>query len=133
MAEHTLAQHAPAPAPEVRLDDVLALAGGEGGAWAHRVLGVPLGADDAAIRKAFYRLSLAMHPDHNPRDRERATAAQETLNLAYRTLTGDSDGARVAGINGSRKLVRKVLIETLLSMATNQDEGCTEKHALQVC
>ena len=23
---------------------------GEGGAWAHRVLGVPLGADDAAIR-----------------------------------------------------------------------------------
>ena len=75
MAEHTLAQHAPAPAPEVRLDDVLALAGGEGGAWAHRVLCVPLGADNAAIRKAFYRLSLAM-PDHNPRDRERATIAQ---------------------------------------------------------
>jgi hypothetical protein len=91
MAEHALVGGS--PAQEVRLDDVLALAGGEGGAWAHRVLGVPLGADDAAIRRAFRKLSLAMHPDRNPDDRERATAAQETLNLAYHALAGAAEGA----------------------------------------
>ncbi|MCP4804156.1 MAG: J domain-containing protein [Proteobacteria bacterium] len=52
----------------------------------HEVLGVPAGADEDAIRKAFRKKALQWHPDRNPSP-EATTRFQECVD-AYETLRG---------------------------------------------
>lgn len=69
-----------------------------------------------------------------PQDLEMALISPPALPPLSEALVAPKDavdGARVAGINGSRRMIRAKLVEALLGMATNFDEGCTEKHALQ--
>ena len=54
----------------------------------YAVLNVPVGADAAAIKKAYRTLSLQYHPDKNP-DPEATVYFTESITPAYKTLTDD--------------------------------------------
>ena len=51
----------------------------------YRILGLPRGADEAAIRSAFRRLALRHHPDRNPGSKE-AEERFKTIVAAYEIL-----------------------------------------------
>ncbi|KAL3939661.1 MAG: hypothetical protein SGBAC_005662 [Bacillariaceae sp.] len=63
-------------APNLRSDDY------------YQILGVPRGADDGAIRKAYKKLAVKWHPDKNPGDEEATTNFQK-ISEAYATLTDE--------------------------------------------
>lgn len=77
------------------IDDVLAVEETDGSAWAYRALGVPFGAGDDVLKRAFKRCSLRIHPDRNPANQERATAAFKMLNRAYHVVTGDEEEVKL--------------------------------------
>eukprot|EP00538_Stauroneis_constricta_P011818 CAMPEP_0119563650 /NCGR_PEP_ID=MMETSP1352-20130426/24211_1 /TAXON_ID=265584 /ORGANISM="Stauroneis constricta, Strain CCMP1120" /LENGTH=364 /DNA_ID=CAMNT_0007612287 /DNA_START=147 /DNA_END=1241 /DNA_ORIENTATION=+ len=52
----------------------------------YQVLGVPRGADDAALKKAYKKLAVKWHPDKNPGD-ETATKNFQKVSEAYATLS----------------------------------------------
>ena len=52
----------------------------------YEVLGVERDADDAALKKAYRKLALKLHPDKNPGDEAAAEKFKE-LGAAYETLT----------------------------------------------
>jgi len=54
----------------------------------YQILGVPRGADDGAIRKAYKKLAVKWHPDKNPGD-EQATKNFQKISEAYATLTDE--------------------------------------------
>lgn len=54
----------------------------------YQILGVPRGADDGAIRKAYKKLAVKWHPDKNPGDEE-ATRNFQKISEAYATLTDE--------------------------------------------
>lgn len=64
-------------------------------------LGVPPEATEAEIRKAFYKQSLAHHPDKNP-DNPKATEMFQNISEAYRIL-GDGDRRRAYDLKGKEK------------------------------
>ena len=67
-------------------------------------LGIPTDADDAAIKKAYRKLSLKYHPDKNPGD-EVAKAKQAEISLAYETLS-DPEKRQVYDLEGIEGLER---------------------------
>jgi len=52
----------------------------------YEVLGVPKGADDAALKSAFRKLAMQYHPDKNPGDTEAERKFKE-INEAYQVLS----------------------------------------------
>jgi curved DNA-binding protein len=52
----------------------------------YAVLGVPKGADDAAVKKAYRKLAKTLHPDKNPGD-SKAEARFKTVNHAFDVLS----------------------------------------------
>ncbi|MBN1857141.1 MAG: DnaJ domain-containing protein [Dehalococcoidia bacterium] len=56
----------------------------------YQVLGVPRGASDADIKKAYRRLAMEFHPDRNPGKEKEATEKFKQINEAYGIL-GDPD------------------------------------------
>lgn len=67
---------------------------------AYAVLGLPVGADDKEIRKAYRKLAVKYHPDKNPAGRD----TFEKIQKAYDALTstrGGAAGADGAGGHGS--------------------------------
>ena len=68
------------------------------------VLGVPPTADAAAIRKAYLRASLRLHPDKNPGREEEAKAEFVQIGRAYETLRDPSTRAAYdAEVAGGRR------------------------------
>ncbi len=59
----------------------------------YRILGVPVDADQAAIRRAYQKLVRRYHPDLHPGDRE-ARRRFRTISLAYRVLVEPERGGR---------------------------------------
>ena len=55
----------------------------------YKVLNLPVGADAAAIKKAYRSLSLQYHPDKNP-DPEAHKFVTESITPAYKTLTDET-------------------------------------------
>jgi len=64
----------------------------------YEVLGVPPEANEAEIRRAFYKKSLALHPDKNPNNAE-ATQQFQAVSDAYRVLS-DEDRRRLYDDHG---------------------------------
>ncbi|KAL7541130.1 hypothetical protein ACHAXR_012043 [Thalassiosira sp. AJA248-18] len=70
----------------------------EGGRGAHyRVLGLETNADDSAIKKAYRKLALKLHPDKN--SAPHADEAFKAVGLAYATLS-DSQKRRIYDMSG---------------------------------
>ncbi len=75
----------------------------------YEVLGVPKGADDAAIKKAYRQLAKKNHPDVNPGDKEAEERFKE-INEAYQVLSNPQkraqydqfghDGPQASGFGG---------------------------------
>lgn len=57
----------------------------------YETLGVPKGADDAQIKKAYKRLAMKHHPDRNKGDKKASEAKFKTIQEAYSVL---SDGQK---------------------------------------
>jgi hypothetical protein len=53
-----------------------------------QVLGVPEGASDADVKKAYHRQAQMWHPDNNPGDHGAAEARMREINEAYAALAG---------------------------------------------
>lgn len=76
----------------------------------YEVLGVDRQANQADLKKAYYKLAKKYHPDHNPNDKEAEEKFKEASN-AYQVLSDDEqrarydrfgfDGLRGAASNGS--------------------------------
>jgi curved DNA-binding protein CbpA len=52
----------------------------------YRILGIPVGATDKEVRKAYRRLAMKYHPDHNPEDPWAEEKFKE-IQLAYEALS----------------------------------------------
>ena len=59
-------------------------------------LGVPRGADDKAIKKAYRKLALKHHPDKNPDDKDRAEERFKAISEAYAVLSDEEARAQVS-------------------------------------
>ena len=57
-------------------------------------LGVPRGADDKAIKKAYRKLALKHHPDKNPDDKDRAEERFKAISEAYAVLSDEEARAQ---------------------------------------
>jgi len=77
-------------------------AGGPGDYY--EVLGVPRDADDGAIKRAYRKLSLKLHPDKNPGDEEAARRFTE-VNRAYEVLS-DAEKRPIYDLDGVEGLER---------------------------
>jgi DnaJ-class molecular chaperone len=55
----------------------------------YRMLGVARNASAEDIRKAFRRLALQYHPDHNPENTQEAEAKFKEINEAYEVLSDE--------------------------------------------
>jgi len=53
----------------------------------YQILGIPIGATDKEIRKAYRRLAMKYHPDRNPGDPEAEEKFKE-VQRAYEALSG---------------------------------------------
>lgn len=53
----------------------------------YTLLGVPKDADENAIKKAYRKLAVKLHPDKNPNDRKTAEKKFKEINEAYETLS----------------------------------------------
>jgi curved DNA-binding protein CbpA len=52
----------------------------------HEILGVARNATAQQVKSAYRKLSLQLHPDKNPHNREWATAKFKELNAAYEIM-----------------------------------------------
>ena len=50
------------------------------------ILGIPKGASDTDIKKAYKRLAVKWHPDKNPNNREQAVEKFREISEAYENL-----------------------------------------------
>jgi curved DNA-binding protein CbpA/RNA polymerase subunit RPABC4/transcription elongation factor Spt4 len=57
-----------------------------------QVLGVPEGASDAEVKKAYHRQAQRWHPDNNPGDHGAAEARMKEINEAYELIRGKEAG-----------------------------------------
>lgn len=55
----------------------------------YRVLGVDRGASQEEIKRAFRRLALRYHPDHNPAAQKQAEERFKEINEAYQVLSDE--------------------------------------------
>jgi curved DNA-binding protein len=55
----------------------------------YRVLGVDRGASQEEIKRAFRRLALRYHPDHNPANQKQAEGRFKEINEAYQVLSDE--------------------------------------------
>jgi curved DNA-binding protein CbpA len=62
-------------------------------------LGVPKGASEQQIKKAYKKQAMQWHPDKHPDDKEKATANFQQIAEAYETLT-DPDKRRLYDLGG---------------------------------
>eukprot|EP00980_Cylindrotheca_fusiformis_P028375 scaffold22596_cov131-Cylindrotheca_fusiformis.AAC.4 len=74
----------------------------------YQILGVPRGADDAALRKAYKKLAVKWHPDKNPGDEE-ATKNFQKISEAYATLSDEKkrkiyDQYGIDGVNQAEQM-----------------------------
>jgi curved DNA-binding protein CbpA len=69
----------------------------------YKLLGVPKNADDAAIRKAFKKMSLKYHPDKNKDDREAAEKKFIEIANAYEVLS-DAEKRKIYDAHGEEGL-----------------------------
>ena len=73
----------------------------------YHTLRIPLGADDARVRRAFLSLSLLVHPDKSKHPK--AEEAMQRVNLAFETLetaekrAAHEEAQRAAAQTGKRK------------------------------
>lgn len=90
----------------LRLAAVLAVvaAAAAAGADFYEVLGVARDADDGAIKRAYRKLSLKLHPDKNPGDEEAARRFTE-VNRAYEVLS-DAEKRPIYDLDGVEGLER---------------------------
>ncbi|KPI36024.1 uncharacterized protein AB675_1706 [Cyphellophora attinorum] len=57
----------------------------------HEILGVDRHATTEQVKNAYKKLSLQLHPDKNPQNREWATAKFKELNAAYEIMSNPSE------------------------------------------
>jgi curved DNA-binding protein CbpA len=67
-----------------------------------KVLGVPEGASDADVKRAYHRQAQRWHPDANPGDPAAAEAMMKEINEAYALLRGKDAGGGDAGADRAR-------------------------------
>ena len=85
----------------------------------YSILGVNVDASAEDIKRAFRRLALQYHPDHNPENIKAAEAKFKEINEAYEVLSDDENRwrydslTRLSGYPRSRIVIEDVFSESI--------------------
>ncbi|CAH1227425.1 dnaJ homolog subfamily C member 8-like [Branchiostoma lanceolatum] len=104
------------------------------------VLQLDIDATPADVKKRYRQLSILIHPDKNPEDHDRAEAAFDAVNKAYKMLDNEDAKRRCmdvveeakAHVDNRIKEKRKQLKKEGKSSTVEEDDPVKFKHALWV-
>jgi DnaJ homolog subfamily C member 8 len=93
-----------------------------------------------AIRKQYKKLSILLHPDKNPDDRDRAQTAFDVINKAYKCLESEQSRAKALEVVEEAKFrvsrmideKRKKLKREKRDEAVEEDDPIKYKHSVKV-
>ena len=89
----------------------------------YRVLGVSRGASQEEIKRAFRRLALRYHPDHNLQDQRQAEERFKEINEAYEVLSDEAKRRQYDYLTSWPEQRRRVFVvdDIFNSSSTNSD------------